>query len=154
MIVEGEYEGGCSCRKLRYRMNTGPLIVHACHCRQCQRVTGSAFVINALVEKKHTEILCGDIANVRFPDTCHTAFFCPECATYVWSEYLGGHFDDCWFVRVGTLDEPDRLPPDVHIFTESKQPWVVISEEATRFERFYRIKDVWEESSLFRLRPN
>ena len=154
MTVESVYEGGCSCRKLRYRMNANPLIVHACHCRQCQRVTGSAFVMNALVEKSQVETLCGDIAGFRFPDTYHTAFFCPECATYVWSEYKSGRFNDCWFIRVGTLDEPDRLPPSVHIFIESKQPWVIIPEEEPRFERFYHIRDVWEESSIIRMGAN
>ena len=88
------------------------------------------------------------------PDTHHTAFFCPECATYVWSEYKSGRFDDCWFIRVGTLDEPDRLPPQVHIFIESKQPWVIIPEGKPRFERFYQIRDVWEESSITRMGPN
>jgi hypothetical protein len=154
VTVESVYEGGCSCRKLRYRMNTNPLIVHACHCRQCQRVTGSAFVMNALVEKSQVETLCGDIAEFRFPDTYHTAFFCPECATYVWSEYKSGRFNDCWFIRVGTLDEPDRLPPSVHIFIDSKQPWVIIPEEEPRFERFYHIRDVWEESSIIRMGAN
>ncbi len=154
MTAESVYEGGCSCRKLRYRMNTSPLIVHACHCRQCQRVTGSAFVMNALVEKNQVEILCGDIAQFRFPETYHTAFFCPECATYVWSEYKSGRFDDCWFIRVGTLDEPDRLPPGVHIYTESKQPWVILPEEVPSFKQFYCISDVWDESSIIRMGPN
>lgn len=126
------------------------MIVHACHCRQCQRVTGSAFVMNALVEKTQVEILSGEISKHRFPDTSHTAFFCPECVTYVWSEYTG-RFKDCLFVRVGTLDEPDRLPPSVHIFMESKQPWVVIPEDVPSFDRFYQINDVWDEDSIARM---
>jgi hypothetical protein len=154
MTADSKYEGGCSCGKLRYRMNASPLTVHACHCRQCQRVSGSAFVMNALVEKGQVEILRGDISEFRFPETYHTAFFCPDCATYVWSEYKSGRFDDCWFVRVGTLDDPDRIPPNVHIFTESKQPWVVIPEEEPRFEAFYQIRDVWEESSIMRMEPS
>ena len=151
MTAGNNYEGRCSCRKLRYRVNTSPLIVHACHCRQCQRVTGSAFVMNALVEKEQVEILCGDVSDFRFPETSHTAFSCPECATYVWSEYKGGHFNDCWFIRVGTLDEPDRLPPNVHIFTESKQPWVILPREVPSFKHFYSIRDVWEQSSIARI---
>ncbi len=151
MTTQIEYEGGCSCRKLRYKLNADPLIVHACHCRQCQRVTGSAFVMNALIEKEEVELLCGDIANIHFPNTRHTAFFCPDCATYVWSQYKSGRFDDCWFVRVGTLDEPDRQPPNVHIFLESKQPWVIIPEEIPQFERFYKIKDVWKKASIDRM---
>lgn len=145
------YEGGCSCTKLRFRLNAEPLIVHACHCRQCQRVTGSAFVMNALIRKEEVELLTGDIKRVQFPDTYHTAYYCPECATYVWSEYRSGRFNECWFVRVGTLDEPDSLPPNVHIFTESKQPWVAIPEDVPSYRKFYRIKDTWTRSSIDRM---
>ncbi len=108
-------------------------------------------MLNALVEKEHLELLSGDTANVRFPETYHTAFWCPECATYVWSEYRGGYFEDCWFVRVGTLDEPDLLPPDVHIFTESKQPWVILPEGIPIYKHFYPIEEVWDENSIARL---
>jgi len=152
MTVYNSYLGGCSCRKLRYRMNADPLIVHACHCRQCQRVTGSAFVMNALIEKENVELLSGDIASFHIPNTVHTAYFCRTCATYIWSEFKSGRFDDCWFMRVGALDEPDRAPPNVHIFTESKQPWVAIPDEALGYRRFYKIKDVWKESSMDRMR--
>jgi hypothetical protein len=109
--------------------------------------------MNALVEKTQVEILSGTIAEYLFPDTYHTAFFCPECVTYVWSEYKSGAFDDCWFIRVGTLDQPDRLPPDVHIFTESKQPWVEIPKRTPNFDRFYPIKETWQESSMIRMEP-
>lgn len=151
MNVQDVYEGSCSCQKLRYRMNAKPLIVHACHCRQCQRVTGSAFVMNALIEKSQVEHLSGDIANVHFAGTRHTAFFCPSCATYVWSQYKNGRFNDCWFIRVGTLEEPDRLPPDVHIFVESKQPWVIVPDEVMSFSVFYEVKEAWPKSSIARM---
>ena len=149
--MKTNYPGGCSCRKLRYQINADPLIVHACHCRQCQRVTGSAFVLNALIEKVQVELVSGDINKFRFPGTTHTSYFCRDCATYVWSEYKSGRFDDCWFMRVGTLDEPDRSPPDVHIFIESKQPWVAIPCNAPRYDRFYKIDDVWKQSSIDRM---
>lgn len=154
MAADSIFKGRCSCSKFRFRMNTSPLIVHACHCRQCQRVTGSAFVLNAVVEKSQVEILSGSIAQYHFQDTFHTAFFCPECATYVWSEYKSGTFDSCWFIRVGALDQPDRLPPDVHIFTESKQPWVVIPTGVRKSNRFYNIKEVWREDSITRMGPH
>lgn len=154
MSTNMSYEGGCSCRKLRYKMNADPLIVHACHCRQCQRVTGSAFVMNALIEKDNVALLCGDIISFRFPDTYHTAYFCRGCATYIWSEYKSGRFDDCWFMRVGALDEPDRFPPNVHIFTESKQPWVVIPDDVPAYKHFYTIEAVWNTSSIDRMRSS
>lgn len=153
MATNNSYEGGCSCGELRYRINADPLIVHACHCRQCQRISGSAFVMNALVEKSEVETLSGVTANCHFPGTSHTAFFCPECGTYVWSQYAVGRLASCWFVRVGTLDEPDRHPPDVHIYTSSKQPWVLIPKDAPRFQKFYRLGNVWQESSLVRMEP-
>ena len=99
-------------------------------------------------------MLSGEIANFRFPGTYHTAYFCRECATYVWSEYKSGRFDDCWFIRVGALDDPDRSPPNVHIFTESKQQWVVIPDDAPRYEQFYKINDVWDKSSIDRMGPD
>jgi hypothetical protein len=136
-------------------MTADPLIVHACHCRQCQRVTGSAFVMNALVEKEKVEVLSGETAHCLFPGTSHTAYFCPHCATYVWSQYTGGGWlSPCWFVRVGALDEPDRCPPDVHIFTASKQPWVVLPEGAPAYEEFYSFDDVWPQASLERMAPH
>ncbi len=154
MTKINSHEGQCSCGKLRYRMNDTPLIVHACHCRQCQRVTGTAFVMNALIEKDNLDILSGEPSQFHFPGTTHTAFFCPDCATYVWSEYSGASLGSCWFVRVGTLDEPDRLPPDVHIFTSSKQPWVLIPEDVPVFEEYFNIRDVWRESSMTRMEPH
>jgi hypothetical protein len=153
MSTNNTFEGGCSCSKLRYRMNIDPLIVHACHCRQCQRVTGSAFVLNAIIEKDQVDVLSGNIGQYHFPGTFHTAFFCPECVTYVWSQYNGGSLGSCWFVRVGSLDEPDRLPPDVHIFTSSKQPWILIPKDAPRFEEYFNIRDIWRDSSIARMEP-
>jgi len=146
-----DLEGGCSCGNIRYRMKVNPLIVHACHCRQCQRITGSAFVMNALIEKTQVETLSGELSNFHIPGTYHTVFFCPECATYLWSEYKSGRFDNCWFIRVGTLDEPDQLPPDVHIFTESKQRWVNIPKDTPSFEKFYSVKQTWTQSSIERM---
>ncbi|MDP6588298.1 MAG: GFA family protein, partial [Alphaproteobacteria bacterium] len=88
-----------------------------------------------------------------FPRYQSHRFFCPECGTYVWSQYAGGRLAPCRFVRVGTLDEPDRHPPDVHIYTGSKQPWVLIPQDAPRFQEFYELGDVWPESSLVRMEP-
>lgn len=151
MINSEIFEGSCSCSKLQFRLNAEPLIVHACHCRQCQRITGSAFVMNALIKKDEVERLTGDTACVKFPGTCHTAYYCLECATYVWSEYKSGRFNGCWFVRVGTLKEPDRWPPSVHIFTESKQPWMTIPEDVPSYRKFYKIKDTWSKNSIDRM---
>jgi hypothetical protein len=127
MTSAAPYEGGCTCRHVRYRMRTRPLFVHCCHCRWCQRETGTAFALNAMIEADRVELLAGDVDEIDTPSASgagQTIARCPRCRIAVWSNYSGGG-DRVRFVRVGTLDDPDRLPPDIHIFTMSKQPWVV-----------------------------
>ena len=76
---------------------------------------------------------------------------CPKCRIAVWSNYAGSG-DRFRFVRVGTLDTPDALPPDVHIFTMSKQPWVVLSPDVPAVEEFYDREEIWPAASLARWR--
>ena len=74
---------------------------------------------------------------------------CPKCRIAVWSHYAGSG-PVTKFVRVGTLDNPDLLPPDVHIFTASKQPWVVIPVGTPAFEEYYEREKLWPAESLAR----
>jgi hypothetical protein len=147
-------EGGCSCGAIRYRLTNTPLIVHACHCRDCQRITGGPHVINIWIERKFVEA-SGAAPNSHMlsggSGKNHEVFFCGECGTYVWSRY---HIapGDCLFVRAGTLDQPEAVTPDVHIFTRSKLPWVRLPEGARSFESIYDIPKVWPAESLKRLR--
>jgi hypothetical protein len=150
--IDEVYEGGCTCRHVRYRMTSRPLFVHCCHCRWCQRETGSAFVLNAMIEAERVELLAGDVDVVDTPSQSgrgQKIARCPRCRVAVWSNYAGGG-DVVRFVRVGTLDEPDRLPPDVHIFTMSKQPWVKLEGGAPAFAEFYDIATLWPPESLAR----
>ena len=147
-------EGGCACRSIRYRLTAPPLIVHACHCRDCQRVTGSAFVINIWIERKFVEV--GHAVPKSFRLTAgsgkhHDVFFCDRCGTYVWSRY---HIapGDALFVRAGTLDDPTAVRPDVHIFTRSKLPWVDLPQGVPAFESIYKIEEFWSAESKERLR--
>lgn len=144
------HEGGCSCGRIRFRLEARPIVTHCCHCRQCQRVTGSAFVLNAIVETGKVKLLCGEPIKIRFAGTTHTAWFCGHCGTYVYSAY-DGRFGGCRFVRVGVLDDPDAFPPDVHIFTASKQPWVVLPGGVPSFPESYELEEVLPQSSLRRL---
>jgi hypothetical protein len=152
----GNYDGGCACGAVRYRLTAAPLIVHACHCRDCQRVTGGAFVVNLWIEKKHVD---ADHAAPRSfhlkggSGKAHEVFFCPTCATYLWSRYHGVP-GDCLFVRAGTLDHPEKFAPDVHIFTRSKLPWLTLPKNALTFRSFYKLADVWPAESLRRFRQN
>src|SRR6202011_778336 len=120
------HEGGCTCRHLRYRMMSRPLFVHCCHCRWCQRETGAAFALNAMIEADRVQLLTGDVVVIATPTHSgkgQRIARCPNCKVAVWSNYSGAG-DAIRFVRVGTLDEPARFAPDIHIFTSSKQPWV------------------------------
>ncbi len=146
--------GGCACRAIRYKLTASPLIVHACHCRDCQRITGSAFVINIWIEKKFVEGGSAVPKSFRLAGGSgkhHDVFFCGTCGTYVWSRYHGAP-GDFLFVRAGTLDNPDAVRPDVHIFTRSKVPWLNLPEDVPAFKSFYKIDKVWSPESKERLR--
>ena len=150
-------EGGCSCGAIRYKLTNSPLIVHACHCRDCQRVTGSGFVINIWIEKRFVERTGAIPKSFTLKGGTgqdHEAFFCDKCGTYVWSRYQVAPGGDALFVRAGTLDNPGAVKPDVHIFTRSKLPWLRLPEGATAFETGYKIEDVWPAVSKERLRRN
>jgi hypothetical protein len=143
------HDGGCTCRHVRYRMTSGPMFVHCCHCRWCQRETGTAFALNALIEADRVQLLHGEVEVVDTPSNSgkgQRISRCPKCRIAVWSNY-GGMGDLVRFVRVGTLDEPDRLPPDIHIFTASKQPWVVLPPGALAVPEYYRSAEVWPKDS-------
>lgn len=145
-------DGGCTCRAVRYRMTRAPLFVHCCHCRWCQRETGTAFALNALIEADHVVLLEGSVEAVDTPSASgkgQRISRCRRCMIALWSNYGGGG-DALRFVRVGTLDEPDRLPPDIHIFTSSKQPWVVLPPGAPAMAEYYDAKSHWPKESLER----
>ena len=150
--TEASYEGRCTCGQVRYRLTSMPMFVHCCHCRWCQRETGSAFVINALIEADRVELLDGEPEIVMTPSASgrgQKISRCPSCRVAVWSNYAG-FGDEVRFVRVGTLLEPDRLPPDIHIFTASKQPWVVLPDDVPAVPEFYSFREHWPQQSLRR----
>ena len=145
-------EGGCACGAVRYRLTSEPLFVHCCHCVNCQRQTGSAFVINVLIETDRVEVVAGDLQPVDAPrddGSRQTILRCPVCQVAVYSHY--GH-PGVAFVRAGTLDAPSSVAPDVHIYTRSKLPWVAIPEHVPSFDDYYDSKVLWPAGSLERLR--
>ena len=146
------FDGGCTCRALRYRLVDRPLFVHCCHCRWCQRETGASFALNAMIESDRVELLQGEVVVVETPSNSglgQKISRCPSCHVAVWSNNGGGG-DSVRFVRVGTLDEPDRLPPDVHIFTASKQPWIVLAPATPAVAEYYKASELWPKQSLER----
>ena len=145
------FDGGCACGAVRFRMRSGPMIVHCCHCRDCQRETGSAFVINALIEAERVDVQ-GDTEGVAVPTDSgmpHTIYRCPACRIALWSEY-GGR-PAVRFMRVGTLDDPTALTPDVHIYARTRLPWVRLAKDARVFDAYYDSKQEWPAASLERL---
>jgi len=146
-----EREGGCACGAVRYRLTSDPLFVHCCHCLNCQRQTGSAFVINILIEADRVELLAGEPHRVDVPrddGSMQQVFRCPACQVALYSIYTRPEVN---FVRAGTLDDPSTVSPDVHIYTKSKVPWVTLPESVPAFEVYYDTKELWPAASYERL---
>ena len=145
------FDGGCDCRAVRYRLRSRPMFVHCCHCRWCQRETGTAFALNALIETDRVEMLGGPVDLVDTPSNSglgQRIARCPTCRVALWSHYGSGNALS--FIRVGTLDAPDAFPPDIHIFTASKQPWVVLPEGTSAVAEYYSSSKMWPAAALER----
>lgn len=156
MTEHSEIEGGCACGHVRYRLTSRPMIVHGCHCRWCQRESGGSYAVNALIEADRVQIIKGEVAEIPTPSTSGAGQLfsrCPTCQVTLWTNYLGmrgGLGKLVRFIRVGTLDQPDGFAPDVHIFTSTKQPWVILPPGVPAFEEYFSIKDIWSAASLKR----
>jgi hypothetical protein len=151
-VSQDYHDGGCTCRHVRYRMTGKPLFVHCCHCLWCQRETGSAFALNAMIEADRVKLLGGDVIVVDTPSNSgkgQRISRCPNCKVALWSNYAGSG-EAIRFVRVGTLDEPAALPPDIHIFTASKQPWITLPHDKPAEEAYYKPSERWPADSLER----
>jgi hypothetical protein len=144
-------DGGCACGAVRYRLHSEPLFVHCCHCLNCQRQTGSAFVINLLIEADRVELLAGEPQPVDAPrddGSAQRIYRCPSCQVAVFSEY---GWPEIRFVRGGTLDEPSAVAPDIHIFTRSKVPWVTLPAGTPAVDVYYDSRKLWPPANLERL---
>jgi hypothetical protein len=145
-------DGGCDCRQIRYRLNRRPLFVHCCHCSWCQRESGASFALNAMIESDQVELLSGEPDWVDTPSASgkgQKIARCPTCRIAVWSCYSGAG-TLVRFVRVGTLDAPAQCPPDIHIFTSSKQPWLILDPAVPAVPEYYDREKYWPAASLAR----
>ena len=145
-------EGGCNCEAIRYRLHAAPMFVHCCHCTWCQRETGSAFALNALIETAHVEVVEGTPARFHLASASgkgQDVLRCSACGVALWSHYAGLR-EKLAYVRVGTLDDPSAAPPSIHIFTSTKQPWVVLDGSVPAMEAFYRRSDQFSPESYAR----
>lgn len=146
------FPGRCTCGEIRYHMTEVPMFVHCCHCTWCQRETGTGFALNAMIEASRVELLAGAPELVDTPSNSGTGQVihrCPSCRVALWSNY-GGRGDVTRFVRVGTLDDATRFPPDIHIFTSTKLPWVALGDEIPAVSEYYRASERWPAASLER----
>jgi len=155
MAQEPEFaaDGGCTCRAIRYRLGRRPLFVHCCHCTWCQRETGAAFAVNALIEATAVDLLRGTPERVDTPSASgkgQAIWRCPTCRVAVWSNYFGAG-ETIRFVRVGTLDAPSSAPPDIHIFTSTKLSWFALPSGVPAMPEYYRRSEHWPADSLARL---
>ncbi len=144
------YEGGCTCRRVRYRMTDRPMFTHGCHCTWCQRETGGAFATNAMIESDRVESI-GEIAPLAVDTPSASGkgqkiWRCPNCQVALWSNYAGAG-DKVRFVRVGTLDPGHGIEPDIHIFTSSKLPWVVLPAGKPAVPEYYKPREMWPRES-------
>lgn len=147
-------DGGCACGQVRYRVLDRPLVVHCCHCHWCQRESGASFALNALIEADRVVVLAGAPELVHTPSASgegQDIARCPRCKVAVWSHYAGAGPLVC-FVRVGTLDQAGLVPPDIHIHTASRQPWVVLPPGAVACDEYYDRDRHWSVESLARRR--
>lgn len=151
---ETGHEGRCTCGAVRYRLTAPPLFVHGCHCTWCQRETGTAFAVNALIETACLEVLSGGLERVDVPSASGSGQIlvrCPRCQVVVWSHYSGAG-ETTAFVRVGTLDDPAAAPPDIHIYTSTKLPWVVLPDGVPAVPEYYRRSEYWPADSVARFK--
>jgi hypothetical protein len=144
-------DGRCACGAVTYSMKSKPIVVHCCHCSECQRQTGSAFVLNAIIEAERVTIE-GSVIETTLPTPSgngQVVTRCKKCGVAVFGNYLSRK-GKLRYIRVGTLDQPDKCPPDVHIFTSSKLPWVTLNSDVPVFENLYNFENVFSDASLAR----
>jgi hypothetical protein len=156
MVTSSDFplDGGCDCGDLRYRILKPPLFVHCCHCRWCQRESGASFALNAMIEADYVVHLKAEPEIVDTPSDSGAGqkiARCPRCWVALWSNYSSAG-PIIRFVRVGTLDKPDHLPPDIHIFTSSKQAWIQLPAGCPAVPEYYNRESYWPAESLERRR--
>lgn len=144
-------QGHCPCGAITYHLSQRPLFTHACHCTWCQRESGAAFALNAIIESEFLYVE-GVVEQTNTPSASgkgQIILRCPTCKVALYSHYAGaGRL--MAFVRVGTLTAPTECPPDIHIFTSTKQPWLRLDDKIPAVSEFYDRKACWPQSSLDR----
>ncbi|MBK6707942.1 MAG: GFA family protein [Sphingomonadales bacterium] len=117
--------GGCNCGAVRYQIEGNPVVVAQCHCKNCQRQSGSAFSVNLMVPVAGVTST-GELAVYEDRDTrsgnAVYRKFCGKCGSPIFSDLAEGN--GMTIVKVGTLDDPAPFAPVVSVWTSTKMPWV------------------------------
>ena len=142
--------GGCICGQVKYQIIDKPLFTQACYCKDCKVLTGSSYVVNSSI-LENTLIVEGEVSSTELKagsGASYKTYFCTKCGTYVYADYDSavGRLT----VRTKTLDNSEKFPPQVHIFTKDKDPWLNLSEDVICFKEMYDQKKTWPEESLNR----
>ena len=143
------FTGQCACKEVVYELKREPMFVNCCHCTWCQRESGSAFALNALIESSNVKLIKGKLEIIDTPSNSGQGqryFRCAKCKVALWSEYNGAG-DKIKFIRAGTLTNANAIKPNAHIFTSTKLDWVKLDDNIPQFENYYKAKEVWSEAS-------
>ena len=144
-------EGRCICGQVKYKLTEKPLFTQACHCKDCKILTGSSYVVNSSVIE-NTLFIEGEItSSVELKGGSGApckVYFCAKCGTYMYTDYSSavGRLN----VRTKTLNDSNQFPPQVHIFTKDKDPWLNLKDNVICFEKMYDPKNTWPKESLER----
>jgi len=129
------FSGGCLCGGVRYEVSAEPAMVVHCHCKDCQKATGS-MMETAVVVPKDAFKQTGDTKD--YPTTGQSGgkvhrHFCPTCGSRLFAE--ADAMAGMWIVLAGSMDDASGLKPSAHIFTCHAQPWANIPAGAVTFDK-------------------
>lgn len=153
-MTNKSHEGGCGCGAVRYRLTDDPIFVNNCHCRLCQRQTGTASAVNAFIETSQLQHLTGKLTEHEFgtgSGGTQTVVRCANCGTPLWSHFSGLDRKAA-AVRVGTLDDPSAVRPDAVIYTDHKLAWVALPDGIPQFNAYYAYAERLPPDRLNRLK--
>lgn len=127
------FEGGCYCGSIRYRVDGEPILEGQCHCRECQYITGGEPNTFIAIPQSAFTYIKGEPGAFRRADVPNavTRRFCPTCGTAIGTEIPGG----LMAVKVGTMDDPKLFSPKVAIYTVDQQAFHMIPKGVQIFEK-------------------
>ena len=147
-----ELKGNCICGEVKYKITEKPLFTQACHCKDCKVLTGSSYVVNTSILDNSFFLVEGKMSSINLTagsgKPCKV-FFCNSCGVFVYADYdtAVGRLT----VRTKTLEDANKFPPEAHIFTKDKDPWIEITDKEICFDIMYDRDKTWPKESLKRL---